>query len=175
MTATPARLRLLSANIQAGNSTRSYREYITRSWSHVLPAGKRDSLVEIARVAEPFDISLAAISKHLGILAEAGLISREKRGRVIWCKLEPDALRALGDGHASACHKAAWHRAPPPIWCCLTRTRPICWIALPCSRNRRTRRLTAPGWRVRCWQPMSLATRYMRRAECPRLSPLRSC
>ena len=47
----------------------------------------------VTDVAEPFDISLAAISKHLGILAEAGLISREKRGRVIWCKLEPDALR----------------------------------------------------------------------------------
>ena len=48
----------------------------------------------VTDVAAPFDISLAAISKHLGILAEAGLISREKRGRVIWCKLEPDALRA---------------------------------------------------------------------------------
>lgn len=48
----------------------------------------------VTDVAEPFDISLSAISKHLGILADAGLISREKRGRVIWCKLEPDALRA---------------------------------------------------------------------------------
>ncbi len=48
----------------------------------------------VTDVAEPFKISLAAISKHLGILADAGLISREKRGRVIWCKLEPDALRA---------------------------------------------------------------------------------
>ena len=48
----------------------------------------------VTDVAEPFRISLAAISKHLGILADAGLISREKRGRVIWCKLEPDALRA---------------------------------------------------------------------------------
>lgn len=48
----------------------------------------------VTDVAEPFQISLAAISKHLGILADAGLISREKRGRVIWCKLEPDAMRA---------------------------------------------------------------------------------
>lgn len=48
----------------------------------------------VTDVAEPFQMSLAAISKHLGILAEAGLITREKRGRVIWCKLEPDALRA---------------------------------------------------------------------------------
>jgi DNA-binding transcriptional ArsR family regulator len=48
----------------------------------------------VTDVAEPFKMSLAAISKHLGILAEAGLISREKRGRVIWCKLEPSALGA---------------------------------------------------------------------------------
>jgi DNA-binding transcriptional ArsR family regulator len=48
----------------------------------------------VTDVAEPFQMSLAAISKHLGILAEARLISREKRGRVIWCKLEPDAMRS---------------------------------------------------------------------------------
>ncbi|WP_298937127.1 metalloregulator ArsR/SmtB family transcription factor [uncultured Ruegeria sp.] len=48
----------------------------------------------VTDVAEPFEISLAAISKHLVILTKAGLISQEKRGRVKWCKLEPDALRA---------------------------------------------------------------------------------
>ncbi|MFU8897853.1 ArsR family transcriptional regulator [Roseinatronobacter thiooxidans] len=47
----------------------------------------------VTDVAHPFEMSLAAISKHLGILATAGLISQEKRGRVKWCKLEPDALR----------------------------------------------------------------------------------
>jgi DNA-binding transcriptional ArsR family regulator len=47
----------------------------------------------VTDVAEPFDMSLAAISKHLMILASSGLISQEKRGRVKWCKLEPHALR----------------------------------------------------------------------------------
>jgi DNA-binding transcriptional ArsR family regulator len=47
----------------------------------------------VTDVAEPFAMSLAAISKHLGILADAGLITQEKRGRVKWCKLEPDAMR----------------------------------------------------------------------------------
>jgi DNA-binding transcriptional ArsR family regulator len=47
----------------------------------------------VTDVAEPFAMSLAAISKHLTVLSDAGLISREKRGRVIWCKLEPDAMR----------------------------------------------------------------------------------
>ncbi|MFN3846747.1 MAG: ArsR/SmtB family transcription factor [Paracoccaceae bacterium] len=48
----------------------------------------------VTDVAEPFRMSLAAISKHLTVLTDAGLISREKRGRVIWCKLEPDAMRS---------------------------------------------------------------------------------
>lgn len=47
----------------------------------------------VTDVAEPFAMSLAAISKHLAVLSDAGLISREKRGRVIWCKLEPEAMR----------------------------------------------------------------------------------
>ncbi|MEM7488248.1 MAG: metalloregulator ArsR/SmtB family transcription factor [Pseudomonadota bacterium] len=47
----------------------------------------------VTDVAAGFDISLAAISKHLQALERAGLIARERRGRVVWCKLEPDALR----------------------------------------------------------------------------------
>ena len=47
----------------------------------------------VTDVADPFEMSLAAVSKHLGILTRAGLISQEKRGRVKWCKLEPDAMR----------------------------------------------------------------------------------
>ena len=48
----------------------------------------------VTDVAEPFAISLAAISKHLNILSRAGLISQDRRGRVTWCRLEPDALKA---------------------------------------------------------------------------------
>lgn len=47
----------------------------------------------VTDVAEPFEMSLAAVSKHLMILTRAGLITQEKRGRVKWCKLEPEALR----------------------------------------------------------------------------------
>ena len=47
----------------------------------------------VTDVADPFEMSLAAISKHLIVLTRAGLISQEQRGRVKWCKLEPDALR----------------------------------------------------------------------------------
>lgn len=51
------RLRLLSANIQAGSSTRRYSDYVTRSWSHALPMGrKRNSLDAIARLTREHDI-----------------------------------------------------------------------------------------------------------------------
>jgi len=50
-------LKLLSANIQAGSSTQRYSDYATRSWSHVLPAGrKQQSLDAIARLASAYDI-----------------------------------------------------------------------------------------------------------------------
>ena len=48
----------------------------------------------VTDVAQPFAMSLAAISKHLKVLADAGLIQQERRGRVTWCKLDPDAMRA---------------------------------------------------------------------------------
>lgn len=47
----------------------------------------------VTDVAEPFEMSLAAISKHLKILTRAGLITQERRGRVNWCKLNPDAMK----------------------------------------------------------------------------------
>lgn len=50
-------LRVLTANIQAGSSTRRYSDYVTRSWSHALPmGGKRGSLDTIARLAGERDI-----------------------------------------------------------------------------------------------------------------------
>ena len=47
----------------------------------------------VTDVAAPFEMSLAGISKHLAILAAAGLIGQEKRGRVKWCMLQPGALK----------------------------------------------------------------------------------
>lgn len=69
----------------------------------------------VSDVAEPFDISLAAISKHLALLGRAGLISQDKRGRVKWCKLEPDALRGAsvwmqGFGHFEPVNLDAFER-----------------------------------------------------------------
>lgn len=38
-------------------------------------------------------LSERAICKHLGVLAAAGLVAREKRGRVQWCRLTPAPLQ----------------------------------------------------------------------------------
>ena len=52
---------------------------------------ERDMTVQ--EVAEPFTISLAAVSKHVLVLARAGLVTQKKQGRVKWCGLEPDGLQ----------------------------------------------------------------------------------
>ncbi|HET6452104.1 MAG TPA: metalloregulator ArsR/SmtB family transcription factor [Spirochaetia bacterium] len=46
-------------------------------------------------IAEPFDLSLNAITKHLKLLERAGLISREKRGREVLISLRPQPLRLV--------------------------------------------------------------------------------
>ena len=46
---TDRRIKLLSSNIQAGSITRAYSEYVTRSWSHVFPNGKRGNLDALAQ------------------------------------------------------------------------------------------------------------------------------
>lgn len=47
----------------------------------------------LSKLAEPFDMSLTAVSKHVGVLAAAGLVSIEKRGRNRHCRLRGEALR----------------------------------------------------------------------------------
>jgi DNA-binding transcriptional ArsR family regulator len=46
----------------------------------------------VSQLAEPFSISLAAASKHIKALENAGLIRREVKGRTHLCRLEPGPL-----------------------------------------------------------------------------------
>ncbi len=48
----------------------------------------------VGELAEPFEMSLPAVSKHLGVLETAGLVQREKRGRVRRCQLDGRPLEA---------------------------------------------------------------------------------
>lgn len=47
----------------------------------------------ISSLAEPFKMSLAAISKHIKVLEDAKLLNRKKLGRIHECTLNPAALR----------------------------------------------------------------------------------
>lgn len=46
----------------------------------------------VSQLAEPFDMSLAAASKHIKALEGAGLIQREVRGRTHVCRLDASPL-----------------------------------------------------------------------------------
>jgi DNA-binding transcriptional ArsR family regulator len=46
-------------------------------------------------IAEPFDVALNAVTKHLKLLERAGLIEREKRGREVFISLRPEPLRLV--------------------------------------------------------------------------------
>src|SRR5688572_24686974 len=47
----------------------------------------------ISELAEPFEMSLEAVSKHVDVLERARLLRRSQRGRVRHCKLRPEPLR----------------------------------------------------------------------------------
>jgi DNA-binding transcriptional ArsR family regulator len=47
----------------------------------------------VTELAQPFDMSLPAVSKHLKYLERAGLLVREVDGRVHHCRLRPDPLQ----------------------------------------------------------------------------------
>lgn len=49
----------------------------------------------VGELAEPFDISLPAVSRHLKVLQAAGLISQGREAQRRPCRLEPEALRAV--------------------------------------------------------------------------------
>lgn len=71
------RLRLLSFNIQVGNSTQSYRHYLTRSWQHVLPhKGRAANLEKIGDLLNDFD--LVALQEVDGGSHRSGYVNQVK-------------------------------------------------------------------------------------------------
>src|SRR5580704_9110400 len=51
----------------------------------------------VGELAEPYTMSLAAISKHLKVLEGAGLISRGREAQWRPCRLEAEPLKAVAD------------------------------------------------------------------------------
>jgi DNA-binding transcriptional ArsR family regulator len=51
----------------------------------------------VSELAEPFDMSLPAVSKHLKVLERAGLIARGREAQWRPCRIEPEALKHVDD------------------------------------------------------------------------------
>lgn len=51
----------------------------------------------VQELAEPFDISAPAISRHLKVLEQAGLISRRREAQLRPCRLEREKLEEIRD------------------------------------------------------------------------------
>ena len=83
---------------------------------HALGDPSRRAIVEklsegplsVSRLAEPLDITLAAVVQHLQVLEESGLVQTEKVGRVRTCRIETAGLSAaekwIGD------RRSIWER-----------------------------------------------------------------
>ena len=51
----------------------------------------------VTSLAEPFDMSLPAVSKHLRVLEKAGLLTQEKDGRVRRCRMDAGPMKEASD------------------------------------------------------------------------------
>ncbi len=51
----------------------------------------------VSKLAEPFEMSLPAVSKHLKVLERAGLITRGRNAQMRPCKIEINALKEADD------------------------------------------------------------------------------
>jgi len=70
-----------------------------------LSDGTRRAIIEklalgeatLSDIAGPFEMSQTAVSKHVRILSEAGLVSVVKRGRTRYCSLEAEPMKLAND------------------------------------------------------------------------------
>lgn len=62
----------------------------------------------VSRLAEPLQITLAAVVQHLQVLEESGLVHTEKVGRVRTCSIRPDGLAAVEQWVAE--RRALWEK-----------------------------------------------------------------
>src|SRR5829696_7822856 len=53
--------------------------------------------VSVSELARPFPVSLPAIMKHLDVLSDAGLITRNKSGRTVNCQLTAATMKSAMD------------------------------------------------------------------------------
>ena len=62
----------------------------------------------VSELAQPLPMSLPAVTQHLQVLEDSGLVRSEKVGRVRTCRIEPQALRPLERWISD--RRATWER-----------------------------------------------------------------
>jgi DNA-binding transcriptional ArsR family regulator len=79
----------------------NYQQRLGRTFAALVDPTRRAILAQLAReesasvtdLAEPFEIKLPAVMKHLDVLANAGLITRAKSGRTVTVRLRSQPMR----------------------------------------------------------------------------------
>ncbi len=59
----------------------------------ILATLERETAASVSELAAPHSIKLPAVMKHLDVLSDAGLITREKNGRTVTVRLRPEPMR----------------------------------------------------------------------------------
>jgi DNA-binding transcriptional ArsR family regulator len=79
----------------------NYQERLDRTFAALVDPTRRAILAKLERkdsasvseLAQPFEIKLPAVMKHLDVLDDAGLITRSKSGRTVTVRLRPQPMR----------------------------------------------------------------------------------
>ena len=64
--------------------------------------------ISVSKLAEPLQITLAAVVQHLQVLEESGLVQTEKVGRVRTCRIEPAGLSVAAEWIGA--RRSMWER-----------------------------------------------------------------
>lgn len=90
-------------------------DHLSSTFSALADPTRRDILAHlmsgeasVSELAEPFDISMPAISKHLKVLERAGLIRRSHEAQWRRCRIEPEPLKEAADWMEN--YRMAWEQ-----------------------------------------------------------------
>jgi len=78
----------------------------------------------VGEIASPFAMSAPAISRHLRVLEDAGLLARRREGRVHHCRFRPGPMRTAADWIAH--YEAFWQERLDALRRCLETAAPEC-------------------------------------------------
>jgi len=94
-----------------------------------------DGNATVGELAEPFDMSLPAVSRHLKVLSEAGLIERSTEAQWRRCALRGEGLRAAADWIEF--YRRFWEQQFDRLDAFLARTAPEPSAPKPSAREKR--------------------------------------